>query len=622
MCGIIGYTGGRDTKDVLLDGLRRLEYRGYDSAGVAFNGYIDDDEAHDEIYWAKSTGRIARLENVMSQTPWITFQGAAGIGHTRWATHGGVTHENAHPHTDTCHDVAVVHNGIIDNADTLRKKLIEEGCVFQSETDTEVIPHLIASFRRQGLNEIESVRKALSLLRGTYGIAVIFRGGADLIVAARNGSPIVIGVGNGENFVASDVQAIAKYTNRVIYLDDGDIAAVTRYTVDVVRQSGDPANPNIESIDDIYAVEELGSFSSFMEKEIAEQPDSIARCFGGRVRAEDGNCKLGGMNLSPADLATLSSVNIIACGTSYHAGLVGAAVIEKLARIPCHVEIASEFLGRNPIIDRHGVYIAISQSGETYDTIECLKEIQLKGGRTFGIVNVVGSTIARLCGSGVYIHAGPEIAVASTKAFTSQLAALMMFGVNISRSRDMTANMGRILCHDLKSIPSKIQDNMTLWSGIARNVADKYIKNAKYTLFLGRGVSYPVALEGALKLKEISYVPCEAYAAGEMKHGPIAMIDKGTPVIVVCPNDNQRQSTISNIREIKARGATVITLHEDGDDEVARLSDVSIPIPHTIEHFSPFVSVIPLQLIAYHAAVLLGRDVDKPRNLAKSVTVS
>lgn len=621
MCGIIGYTGGRDTKDVLLDGLKRLEYRGYDSAGVAFNGYIDNDGAHEEIYWAKSTGRIARLENVMAKTPWITFQGAAGIGHTRWATHGGVTHENAHPHTDNLHDVAVVHNGIIDNADALRKKLTEEGCVFRSETDSEVIPHLIASFRRQGLNEIGAVRKALSLLRGTYGIAVIFRGGADLIVAARNGSPIVIGVGNGENFVASDVQAIAKYTNRVIYLEDGDIAAVTRYAVDVVRQSGDQANPNIESIDDIYAVEELGSFSSFMEKEIAEQPLSISRCFGGRIMAEDGNCKLGGMNLSPADLATLSSVNIIACGTSYHAGLIGAAVIEKLARIPCRVEIASEFLGRSPIIDRKGIYVAISQSGETYDTIECIKEIQLKGGRTFGIVNVVGSTIARLCGSGVYIHAGPEIAVASTKAFTSQLAALMMFAVNISRCRDMTANIGRILCHDLKSIPTKIRGYMPLWSNTTKDIARKYIKDAKYVLFLGRGVSYPVALEGALKLKEISYVPCEAYAAGEMKHGPIAMIDKGTPVIVICPNDNQRTATISNIREVKARGAKVIAIHEDGDEEVARLSDESITIPHTIEHFSPFLSVIPLQLISYHAAVLLGRDVDKPRNLAKAVTV-
>jgi glucosamine--fructose-6-phosphate aminotransferase (isomerizing) len=621
MCGIVGYTGPRDTKSILLDGLRRLEYRGYDSSGVAFNGYVAEEKIHDDIFVAKAKGRISNLEKSLGQVS-HAFDGAAGIAHTRWATHGEPSEANAHPHFDNEYNIAVVHNGIIDNYKTLRDKLTAEGVQFTSETDTEVIPHLIASFRRAGCDEVTSVRRTLELLRGTYGLAVIFRGGADLIVAARNGSPLVIGVGAGENFVASDVQAIAKHTNRVIFLDDGEIAAITRFNVEVSRLDGGAANPDIQKIDDIYAAEDLGSFEHFMQKEIFEQPESISRCFGGRVRPEDGICKLGGINLSPTELATLTSINIIACGTSYHAGLVGASVIERVARVPCRVEVASEFLSRSPIIDRSGLYIAVSQSGETYDTLECIKEIQLKGGRVLGIVNVVGSSIARLCGAGVYIHAGPEIAVASTKAFTSQVAALLMFAVTLGRSRDVNVNLGRVLCHDLKKVPEKIEAYLKAWDKMAKNLACRVIADSEYVLFLGRGVSYPVALEGALKLKEISYIPCEAYAAGEMKHGPIAMISKGTPVIVVCPMDSQRTHTISNIREVKARGATVIAVMEDCDSEVAALADYHIPIPKVNEFYTPLVTVVPLQMLAYHTAAFLQRDIDKPRNLAKSVTVS
>lgn len=601
MCGIVGYTGVKlSATSVVMDGLKRLEYRGYDSAGIALS-HDDNIEVHKEV------GRVQDLlDKIESLTEYS--EPYAAIGHTRWATHGGVTIENAHPHISD--KVAVVHNGIIDNADELKEKLFNMGYDFVSDTDSETIAHLIDSHLEDNVEE--AVASAVAELHGTYGIAVLFRDFPGVIVAARNGSPLVIGIGENQHFVASDTNAISHYTNRFVYMEDGDIVTLAEGGMHMNRKR--PVQ-TIEFEDNWAA---LGDYEHFMLKEINEQPESVRRCFGGRIRKD--TCRLGGFDMSQQELSRITSVTIIGCGTSYHAGLVARNFIEKWSRIPCSVELASEFANKTIWPDHNGIYLAISQSGETYDTLESIRELNNKGSDVYGVVNVVGSSIARTCGSGVYIHSGPEISVASTKAFTGQLAALMMFGIMLGRAKHMDRANGEYLCEFLKRVPGCMGQVLRRIQGSPqiRAVAEEIAKS-NYCLYLGRGASYPVAMEGALKLKELAYVPCESYAGGEMKHGPIAMIEKGTPVICINPVGPNHERMLSNIQEVKARGAKIIGI----SNKVHSSYDTFISIPSMAAHtpYSPFLSIIPLQFIAYYAALANGNDVDKPRNLAKSVTV-
>ncbi|MFH1465342.1 MAG: glutamine--fructose-6-phosphate transaminase (isomerizing) [Pseudomonadota bacterium] len=606
MCGIIGYVGHRRAIPILLDGLRRLEYRGYDSAGVA----VLDDTG---LVTHRRVGRVAELAQAVQSDD----SGPIGIAHTRWATHGGVTEPNAHPHTDMSRRIAVVHNGIIENAPELRQRLERDGVVFTSETDTEVLPHLIRAFYKG--NPVAAVRQALLRVQGTYGIAVLFADHPELLVAARNGSPMVIGLGDDETLVASDTQALARYTRRVVYLSDGELARINADGIETVLLSGARTDKAVEQIDSDWGVAEKGAFEHFMEKEIHEQPESIQRCLRGRVVPEDGNAKLGGLDLAPRDLLRIGGVELLACGTSYHASMVGGMAIERLARVPAQAHIASEYRHRNPLVRHDALFFAVSQSGETADTLGAVREVKLKGGEVLGIVNVVGSSIARTCGRGTYVHSGPELAVASTKAFTSQVTALLLFSLLLARTRYISSHAGRALGEELLAIPDVISRYLAEPGPI--EAAGGLIKDARYTLFMGRGMSWPVAMEGALKLKEVAYVPCEAYPAGEMKHGPIAMMEKGTPVVVVCPRDSVRDKTLSNIHEVRARGARVVLIHTAGDEEAAAMGDVCIPMPACDELISPLLTVLPLQLLAYRVGVMKGCDIDKPRNLAKSVTV-
>jgi glucosamine--fructose-6-phosphate aminotransferase (isomerizing) len=607
MCGIIGYIGHEKTVNRLLEGLKRLEYRGYDSAGLCLlNG--------SELWVRKSVGRVADLAAIIDEAP----LGTVGIAHTRWATHGGITKENAHPHLNAQHTIAVVHNGIIENMTALKEQLTSEGAVFLSETDTEILPHLIGKYYTG--DPLAAVRAALAQIQGTYGIAVIFQDHPDIIVAARHGSPLVIGLGDGETVLASDPQAIVELTRRVVYLDDREIAVISANNVDVQRLSGGSVDSNVTVLDDdSYGVAELDGFPHFMLKEIHEQPESIRRCLRGRVQVDEGNAKLGGFTMSPRDLIAIQRVTAIGCGTSYHAGMTGAMAIEALARIPSTATIASEFRYKNPVILRDALFLAVSQSGETMDTLGAVQEVMVKGGEVMGVVNVVGSTIARKCGRGVYLHSGPEIAVASTKAFTSQVTALLIFTLMIARTRNLSRAAGKRMSEELMAIPDSVAKYLANPGPIEEVV--KAIVDARYVQFLGRGFSYPVALEGALKLKEIAYVPCEGYPAGEMKHGPIAMLEKGTPVIFIAPRDSQREKAISNMREVKARGALLVVIHTVGDTEIENEADIAIAIPECADYASPLLSVLPLQLLAYQVGVALERDIDKPRNLAKSVTV-
>ena len=606
MCGIVGYVGGKSALPVLVEGLRRLEYRGYDSAGVALT-------SGESLWWRKSVGRVADLEARLAQAP----EGTIGIAHTRWATHGGVTEANAHPHLDAEQGLAVVHNGIIENMSGLRAMLSEDGVQFRSETDTEVLPHLI---RRAYTGDLmAAVRAALSRVRGTYGIVVMSKEHPGELVVARNGSPLVIGVGDGESVIASDPQAIVEHTRRVVYLQDREIALVTADGVQVQRLDGEAIQRSTEMLEADYTLASKEGFEHFMLKEIHEQTRSVLRCLRGRVQPDEGNAKLGGLNMTPRDLVGIKRVIMMGCGTSYHAGMVGSMAIERLARVPARAELASEFRNRAPIIPPDALFLAISQSGETADTLGAVQEVQLKGGEVMGVVNVVGSTIARRCGRGVYVHSGPEVAVASTKAFTSQVTALLVFTLMLARTRDLSLTEGRAAARALEAVPGLVTQYLQNPGPIEEVV--KLVQNAGYVLFLGRGFSYPVALEGSLKLKEIAYIPCEAYPAGEMKHGPIAMLEEGTPVIFLIPDDGQRDKALSNVMEVKARGATVCAIHTAGDTEVRDLVEYSIPIPRCAEWVSPLLTVLPLQLLAYHAGLALGRDIDKPRNLAKSVTV-
>jgi glucosamine--fructose-6-phosphate aminotransferase (isomerizing) len=620
MCGIIGYAGPRRATPILLEGLKRLEYRGYDSAGIAVGVTKSDAEGvpagegdAEGISVVKKVGKIQSLRQAVPKD----FPGNWGIGHTRWATHGGVTEANAHPHLDASGKIAVVHNGIIENWRALREMLEAEGVVFRSETDSEVIPNLIAKYWHGDLEQ--AVRSALAHLEGTYGIAVIHADEPGRIVGARNGSPLVVGVGDGEMLLASDVTAMIAHTKQVVYLNDGELVSLDPSGFRTTDREDRTVDKTIEAVSWELGAIEKGDFPCHMEKEIFEQPDSIARALGGRLDHESHSAKLGGLNLDRRRLREITRVNVIAAGTSWHAGLVGSRLLEAVARLPAQAELSSELRYRNPVVERDSLWFAVSQSGETADTLYALREIQRKGGHVLGICNVVGSTIARESEGGIYVHSGPEIAVASTKAFTSQLAAFYLFTLLMARVRDMSATEGLAFSEALAGVPEKVASALSRRDEIQR-VARKYAHNKDF-LFLGRGLMHPIALEGALKLKEISYIHAEGYAAGEIKHGPIALITPEVPSLFLLPDDELRGKTLSNIKEIRARGGPVIVVGVEGDDEAREVADDFIPTPRMDPRFYPFTMVVPLQLFAYFCALELGRDVDQPRNLAKSVTV-
>jgi glutamine---fructose-6-phosphate transaminase (isomerizing) len=607
MCGIVGYIGPQESVPILLEGLRRLEYRGYDSAGVAI---LNGGGLHVE----KAAGKIGILEQqVLASHP----TGTLGIAHTRWATHGAPTTLNAHPHTDCHGHIAVVHNGIIENYATIKRKLEQEGHRFATETDTEVIAHLVEKYFEGNLER--AVSAALKHLTGTYGIAVISSDDPGKIVGARHGSPLVVGVSDSEYILASDVSAIIRHTNQVVYLDDEEMVVLTPAGIHTTTIGEETIAKKVETVDwDLEMIEKAG-FPHFMLKEIFEQPHSLRNTIRGRLLEEEGTARLGGLNMSVADLRAIDRVIITACGTSWHAGMLGEYLIEELARIPVEVEYASEFRYRNPIIRPGTVVIAISQSGETADTLAAMREAKRKGARVLGVCNVVGSTIARESDGGVYIHAGPEIGVASTKAFTSQVAALALLTLYLGRLGELSSETGMALTRELAQVPDKI-DRILADSERIREIARAYSHHNNF-LYLGRGYNFPVALEGALKLKEISYIHAEGYPAAEMKHGPIALIDDNMPVVFICTQDSAYEKVLSNMEEVRARSGKIIAIASEGDDHVATKADHVIYIPRILGPLTPLLSVIPLQLLAYHIAVERGCDVDQPRNLAKSVTV-
>jgi glucosamine--fructose-6-phosphate aminotransferase (isomerizing) len=607
MCGIVGYVGPRKAVPLLLEGLKRLEYRGYDSAGIAV-------VVGGGLVVQKAAGKIAILE---SQLKGDLLNATTGIGHTRWATHGAPTTRNAHPHTDRDGTLAIVHNGIIENATALRKMLTERGHPFVSETDSEVIAHLISEFYTTTLED--AVAQALGELEGAYGIAVISAKEPDTIVAARKGSPLLVGIGEGENFVASDPSAVLAYTRSVIYLDEGDMAVVRPSGYQIMDRHAVPLSKKVHQIEWDLATIERGGFQHFMLKEICEQPESVRNTFRGRLLEEEGSSRLGGLNMTDEELAKINRVVLTACGTSWHAALVGEYMLEEIARLPVEVEYASEFRYRNPIVDEKTLVIVISQSGETADTLAALREAKRRGARTLGIVNTVGSTIAREVDGGIYLHAGPEIGVASTKAFTSQITALAMFTLRLGRIRALSILQGRAIVKALGEIPGKIQQILDKREEIEA-LAERYVR-ASNVLYLGRGYNFPVALEGALKLKEISYIHAEGYPAAEMKHGPIALIDELMPVVFIAPKDAVHGKIVSNIEEVRARGGQVIAVVTEGDTAITPLVDHVITIPETMDMLTPILTSIPLQLLAYYVAVRRGCNVDQPRNLAKSVTV-
>ncbi|MGA2382116.1 MAG: glutamine--fructose-6-phosphate transaminase (isomerizing) [Gemmatimonadales bacterium] len=607
MCGIVGYVGPRKAVPVLMEGLKRLEYRGYDSAGVAV--IVDGG-----LIVRKAAGKIAALEAQLGKD---VLSGTTGIAHTRWATHGAPTSKNAHPHSDCAGNIAVAHNGIIENHAALRQMLVSKGHHFVSDTDTEVLAHLIEQFYQGSLEQ--AVAAALQEVEGTYGIAVISVKEPDTIVAARSGSPLLIGIGSGENFVASDPSAVLAYTRSVVYLDEGNLAVITPAGYQVKDRHAVPLSKTVSQIDWDLATIERGGYAHFMLKEICEQPESIRNTLRGRLLEEEGTTRLGGLNLKDEDLLKVNRIVLTACGTSWHAALVGEYMLEELARLPAEVEYASEFRYRNPLVDEHTLVIVISQSGETADTLAALREAKRRGARTLGIVNVVGSSIAREVDGGIFLHAGPEIGVASTKAFTSQIAALALFTLHLGRLRSLSILQGREIVRALRKLPAQL-DEVLAKRSVIEELAERYTR-AQNVLYLGRGYNFPVALEGALKLKEISYIHAEGYPAAEMKHGPIALIDELMPVVFVAPRDAVHAKIVSNIEEVRARGGRVIAVVTEGDQEITELVDHAIAIPETLDMLSPILTSVPLQLLAYHIAVRRGCNVDQPRNLAKSVTV-
>ena len=607
MCGIIGYIGEKEAVPFLLEGLRRMEYRGYDSAGVAvFDGT--------KLQIRRAAGKIAKIEATLMADP---AHGMTGIGHTRWATHGPPTERNAHPHRSADETIAVVHNGIIENSTVLKSALQDLGYDFRSDTDTEVIAHLIQELYDGSLEE--AVIEALRKLEGTYGIAVVSSRDPGKIVAARKGSPLLIGLGEGENFLASDASAILAHTRQVVYLNDGDVAVIERDNYRVIDIDATPQPRKVDRINWDLAEIERGGYAHFMLKEIFEQPQTIENAMRGRLILEDGTAKLGGLNLSHEELMKIDNIIITACGTSWHSGLIGELMLEDLARIPTETEYASEFRYRNPIVNERSLCIVMSQSGETADTLAAMREAKRRGAKTLGFVNVVGSTIAREDDGGVYLHAGPEIGVASTKAFTSQVVALALFTLKMARKRDLSVTRGIEIAQALHKLPDQIRTVLAN-AQVVEDIAEEFKRAANF-LYLGRGYNFPAALEGALKLKEISYIHAEGYPAAEMKHGPIALIDEMMPVVFIAPHDSVFEKIVSNIQEVKARKGKTIVITSREEPSLKGLIDYEIRIPETIEMLMPILASVPLQLLAYYIAVKRGSNVDQPRNLAKSVTV-
>jgi glucosamine--fructose-6-phosphate aminotransferase (isomerizing) len=607
VCGIVGYLGERPALPILIEGLKRLEYRGYDSSGIALqNGGT--------LQVVKEEGKISSLQTRLNGGE---YPSVSGIAHTRWATHGVPSRQNAHPHVSASGKIAIVHNGIIENFQALRRFLTEKGYEFTTDTDTETLVHLIDFHYRGDLEK--AVQMALARVEGTYGIAVIHHDHPKMMVGARNGSPMVIGIGDRELFLASDVAAILAHTRQVIYLDDREMVTFDSQTFKTKTIHNEAVEKEIQEVTwDLESIEKSG-YPHFMLKEIFEQPETIANAFRGRLLEEEGLAKLGGLASCQSELQAMERAVFLACGTSWHAGLIGEYMIEELARIPAEVEYASEFRYRNPVLDENTVTWSISQSGETVDTLEAMREGMRKGARSLGIVNVVGSTIARESEGGVYIHAGPEIGVASTKAFTSQVTVLAILTLLLGRKRGMSLSQGQEIVQELKAIPDKVSQILKKDEEI-REIAEIYADVNNF-LYLGRGINYPVALEGALKLKEISYIHAEGYPAAEMKHGPIALIDENMPVVFVSPRGGSSRKILGNMEEVRARGGRIIAVTNEGDQNAAALADHVISIPETVDFLSPLLTVIPLQLLAYHIAVIRGCDVDQPRNLAKSVTV-
>src|SRR5215510_1074278 len=581
MCGIVGYVGHRECLPILIEGLKRLEYRGYDSAGVAIH-------KDGQLQIVKAAGKIRQLEERLKKQP---LAGRFGMGHTRWATHGEPNDINAHPHTDEAKNVALVHNGIIENFATLKAALIAEGHSFTTDTDTEVLAHLIEKYLKRGLKLERAVGAALRDVEGTYGLVVMAASEPGVMVGARNGSPMVLGIADGEYYLASDVAAIVEHTRQVIYLDDGEMGVLTPDGFHTATIAHERVEKEVHDVDWDLSQIEKGGFEHFMLKEIMEQPDAVRNATRGRLIVEEGLARLGGLNLTSEQLRDVKRIIILGCGTSWHAGLIGEYMLEEFARIPVEVEYASEFRYRNPIIDEGTLVLVISQSGETIDTLAAMREARRRGSRVLGIVNVVGSTIARESDGGVYIHAGPEIGVASTKAFTSQVTVLALLTLMLGRQREMSREDGIELAQALDRIPEQIERILER-SDAVKTIAQKYAQRNNF-IYLGRGYNFPVALEGALKLKEISYIHAEGYPAAEMKHGPIALIDENMPVVFLCPRDSAYEKVINNMMEVRARKGRIIAIATEGDNEVSGLADHVLYIPQTLPMLQPILSVVP-----------------------------
>ncbi|MCA9114870.1 MAG: glutamine--fructose-6-phosphate transaminase (isomerizing) [Planctomycetaceae bacterium] len=619
MCGIVGYIGHRNASEILIEGLLRLEYRGYDSAGIAVS--------HEGgINVRKKAGRVKEMASLVERMP---VPGSLGIGHTRWATHGETTDVNSHPHTGGNGDVVLVHNGVVENHARLREQLQQKGYIFHSQTDTEVVAHLISHELAEQI-KLESapddpricfraVEAALKQLKGTYGLAVLFRDWPDMLIAARVGSPLVVGVGEDEYFIASDASPLAGHTNEVVYLADHQLVILTRDGMELLHRDLGQQAPSIQTLAPEATASDLGEFEHYMLKEIFEQPTSVQNAMRGRLDLDEATAMFGGLNLTPQQLRRVDRIVLTACGTSWHAGLVGEYLLEEFARIPTEVEYASELRYRNPPLTETTMVFAITQSGETADTLAAMRECRRKGHPTLAICNVVGSTIAREADGGIYLHAGPEIGVASTKAFTSQVTVLTLLALYLGRMRHLSWPAGKRIIEQLQAIPGKIEQALKCNEQV-RAVAERFRDNQNF-LYLGRLYNFPVALEGALKLKEISYAHAEGYPAAEMKHGPIALVDENTPSVFLVPRGSIYSKVVSNLEEIRARRGPVIAIACEGDHRLDKLADEVIYVPEVEEYLQPLVTSIPLQLLAYHIAVLRGCNVDRPRNLAKSVTV-
>ncbi|MYQ87994.1 MULTISPECIES: glutamine--fructose-6-phosphate transaminase (isomerizing) [unclassified Streptomyces] len=608
MCGIVGYIGKRDVAPLLLEGLQRLEYRGYDSAGIVITGKASAGKPA-PLRMVKAKGRVRELEARVPKR----FTGTTGIAHTRWATHGAPSDENAHPHLDAENKVAVVHNGIIDNASELRAKLVADGVVFLSETDTEVLVHLIAHAQADTLEE--KVREALRSVEGTYGIAVMHADFNDRIVVARNGSPVVLGIGEKEMFVASDVAALVAHTRQVVTLDDGEMATLKADDFRTYTTEGSSTTATPTTVEWEAESYDMGGHDTYMHKEISEQADAVDRVLRGRIDDRFATVHLGGLNLDAREARGVRRIKILGCGTSYHAGQIGAQLIEELARIPADAEPASEFRYRNPVVDPDTLYVAVSQSGETYDVLAAVQELKRKGARVLGVVNVVGSAIAREADGGTYVHAGPEVCVVSTKCFTNTVVAFALLALHLGRIRDLSVADGKRIIEGLRRLPAQISEILANEDEIKKMAAE--YADAKSMMFIGRVRGYPVAREASLKLKEVSYIHAEAYPASELKHGPLALIEPAMPTVAIVPDDDLLEKNRAAMEEIKARSGRILAVAH----QVQEKADHTIVVPKNENELDPILMGIPLQLFAYHTALAMGRDIDKPRNLAKSVTV-